>query len=570
MKLYIPPVYQRIITSDKDILCFWGSRGGAKSESIARCIIAMCLTKKGFRAFCARQTQDNKDTTLLLIFQDIINKTKGLEPKCKIFKDKIEFVNGSIIFFVGLNKRTMDKAKGIKANIYWFDEAHELDRVTYRTLVPSVREDGSKVIISFNPRYEFDFVAKEFLKNPAPNVEVIQVDYRSNPFFSEKLERQRLADKATLPYAEYKWIWENGFQPLLENSLFDNNSLNDFLVDYEYSRENYTRIIIGIDPATTHKDYNNESGLVVVGLNKNGEAVLIKDATGHLKPSQLALEASRLYHTYNCDAVVIEVNQGGDFLKHTLLGFDSTLNVIEVRAKQDKVRRMMPIANEMYLGRIKGLREESELVVGQFMKFTSNGYLGASGESPDRAEAFAWAVFELLGISEYGRTSSVFTKAMISTSNTGFVADNDVAYAFVDFLHYGIVVFDTEDNPKPNERRILKFKKAYIGELHQFKERVQSLNPNYFFINKSQDTMLTDLDLDCECYYYDDSTKNEDLILKTIPLLAEHIDVLQCEKSLWQGREENQLLSSLTRFEMGKDADSLVKSFCYAVISEIG
>lgn len=560
MKLYIPPIFQRVITSTKDILCFWGSRGGAKSESIARCIIALCLTKKGFRAFCARQTQDNKDTTLILIFQDIINNTQGLKEKCKIFKDKIEFSNGSIIFFVGLNERTMDKAKGIKANIYWFDEAHALDRVTYRTLVPSVREKDSKVIISFNPRYEFDFVVSEFLKNPAPNVEVIQVDYSTNPFFSEKLERQRVADKTTLPYAEYKWIWENGFQPMLENAIFDEQSLKDFGVDYEYSRMHFTRVIIGIDPATTSKDYNNESGVIVAGLNRVGEAVLIEDASGHLKPSDLAKRVASLYHRYDCDAVVVEVNQGGDYLKHTLLGADSSLNVIEVRAKQDKIKRMLPIANEVYLGRVKGIRHQSEKVLEQFMKFTTNGYLGAKGESPDRAEAFAWAVFELLGISEYGTEGLVFKRSMLACESDGLLFKVKVGVVYVQGNEFGLIVGNLY---KSHNKVSFIATHALKGETAKFEELTSELDIYEIYCNDivfGRNLKLKGLR---KKSHYQISNVSE-IALGSVSTLYERVNVINCAESLYLGNTKNWLLFDLLKYQ-AEDKNSetpLVCAFC--------
>lgn len=565
MKLYIPPVFQRVITSPKDILVFWGSRGGAKSESIARCIIALCTTKKGFRAFCARQTQDNKETTLILLFEDIINSLEGLKKRCKIYKDKIEFSNGSVIFFVGLNERTMDKAKGIKADLYWFDEAHALDRITYRTLIPSVREKESKVVISFNPRFEFDFVVSEFLKNPAPNVEVIQVDYRSNPFFSDKLERLRKADKAKLPYAEYMWIWENGFQPMLENAIFDETALKEFVVEYDYSHSYFTRTIIGIDPATTSKDYNNESGVVVVGLNREGEAVLIEDASGHLKPSDLAKRVSELYKKYLCDAVVVEVNQGGDYLKHTLLGADSTLRVIEVRAKQDKIKRMLPIANELYLGRLKGLKTQSEKVLEQFVKFTTNGYLGAKGESPDRAEAFAWACFELLGINEYSTQGTIFKRDMLNASIGGITTHNNLCFIYFEGSEYGAVVLDVNDD---GEYRF-NFKYALKGNTSSLLEDLKDIPLSAVYAN---DVGFEEVLREIKCKrvnLYDNPTLPlEELSLKSIPLLKSSVNVLECQNFMFEGISRNWLLYDLLNFdkENKETCSPIVRAFCASIL----
>lgn len=570
INIIIPLIYLRIIETLCKIIVFFGGRGGGKTEGISRLFLCVAYQFGGITIFCARETQDEFCTTLMLVFKDIVrNDTQfqWMRDHCTFYKDRIEFHNGSVIYFMGLSEKTQDKVKGIKANFFWFDEAHDLGKDTYELLIPSIREHNSKVVISFNTRYDYDFVSEEFLKNPAPNVEVIQVNAKDNPYLSEDLKNQMEVDKVRLPYEEYLWKWEGGFKPQSDTALFDLNTLkNSFYLKREFCLEDFTRIVVGIDPATTSKDYSNQSGLVVAGLNLEGEAVLIEDCSGLLKPNELAKKCSDLYHKYNADAVVVEVNQGGDYIKNTILGYDNSLRVLEVRAKQDKVKRMLPIANEVYLGKIKAINEKVGLgIATQFRKFTNNGYLGAKGESPDRAEAFAWACFELLGITEYGTLNTIFKPSLLKNEPRGLMQNYNACYLFVDYMRFGLLILDTYDYLGKSH---IDIKQAIEGEIENLQEVLNTIEPSLIMINKTRMSIFLSIEVSTNnVMSYKDDLNNEDLILNASFLINNNINVLKCtgEKEY----KENLILDRLSKYEKGKEPEALVKSFCYAVLQEL-
>lgn len=570
INIIIPQIYLRIIETLCKIIVFFGGRGGGKTEGIARLFLCVAYQFEGITLFCARETQDEFCATLMLVFKSIVRNDpqfQWLKEYCTFYRDRIEFYNGSTIFFIGLSEKTQDKIKGIKANFFWFDEAHALSKDTYELLVPSIREHNSKVVISFNTRYDYDFVSEEFLKNPAPNVEVIQVNAKDNPYLSQDLQNQMEADKVRLPYEEFLWKWEGGFKPESDTALFDLDVLrNEFYLKIDFKREDYTRIVIGIDPATTSKDYSNLSGLIVAGLNNAGEAVLIEDQSGLLKPNDLAKRCSELFHKYEAEAVVVEVNQGGDYIKSTLLGYDSSLRVIEVRAKQDKVKRMLPIANELYLGRIKALSEKVGLdIATQFRKFTNNGYLGAKGESPDRAEAFAWAVFELLGINEYATQGTIFKRDLLGADIGGITINSNLCFIYFEGSEYGAIVCDINDD---GDYRLI-FKHSLKGEVISLIEDLRDIPLSQVYAN---DVGFEEVLREIECRgieLYDNSTLPiEELALKTIPLLKSSVNVLECQNFSFNGINRNWLLFDLLNFDKtNKETFSpIVKAFCECML----
>ena len=505
------------------------------------------------------------------MFKDIINYDKDfafLKDYVKIFRDRIELNNGSAVFFKGLSEKTHDKVKGIKANLFWFDEAHNLQELTYELLVPSIRENNSKVVISFNPLYDYDFVAREFLKNPADNVEIIKINADDNPYLPKELADLRDSDRRRLSYENYLWKWEGGFKPMTDNALFDSEALKQFSLKREFVREDFARIVIGIDPAMTSKDFNNESGVVVAGLDNQGVAVLIHDASGHLKPNELAVKVSELYHSYNADAVVVEINQGGDYVKSTILSTDPTLRVIEARAKQDKVKRMLPIANEVFMQKIRGLSDGvSDRVLAQFRKFSSNGYLGAKGESPDRAEAFAWACFELLGISEYDTQGTFFRSTMLDCKVAGERVAERVAYAYIDSIEYGLLVFNVASLVTSKQIEITH---AIRGKVEDFAREINALNLRAVRINLCPIAQSVVGGLKCPFDFYPSKKLPHDEKAQAVaPYVKGFVNAMEAELAEWEGIRCNQILTELLRFKLGEDkASPILQCFFDMILTE--
>jgi len=151
------------------------------------------------------------------------------------------------------------------------------------------------------------------------------------------------------------------------------------------------RIVVAVDHAVTAGDDANEHGILVVGI-KGREAYVLEDGSISGTPLQWARRAIGLHDTYGADGIVVEVNQGGDLVKHTLRGVRETLNVIEVRATRGKHVRAEPIAAIYEQGRAHHVGAFPELE-NQMTQVTTAGYEGEG--SPDRLDALVWAMTEL-------------------------------------------------------------------------------------------------------------------------------------------------------------------------------
>ena len=134
-------------------------------------------------------------------------------------------------------------------------------------------------------------------------------------------------------------------------------------------------------------------GLVAAGRAENGVCYVIADETvAGLSPAGWAAKAIALWRRLQADALVVEVNQGGDMVRAVIGEADRTVPVIAVRATRGKWLRAEPVAALYEQGRVKHAGVFPALE-DEMCDFGLNGL--SSGRSPDRLDAMVWAVAHL-------------------------------------------------------------------------------------------------------------------------------------------------------------------------------
>lgn len=104
------------------------------------------------------------------------------------------------------------------------------------------------------------------------------------------------------------------------------------------------RIVVAIDPATTHHEESDETGIVIAGLSADKCAYVLEDLSGRLSPGDWGQRVCEAYWRLKADRVVAEVNKGGDLVERILRGLDPTIPYKAVRATRGKFTRAEPIA----------------------------------------------------------------------------------------------------------------------------------------------------------------------------------------------------------------------------------
>lgn len=433
--------FRSVVNLSDDVLfwVFWSGRGTGKSENLCAIIIFAMLTRS-IRVACVREVQNSMKDSVKHVLEQWIDRLK-LQEFFIITKESIKSTNGSECLFFGLRDNNSTNIKSVSnIAITFIEEAQQLSENSWRVLVPSVvRVKNPKILIAFNPRYEHDIIYKEFIaQTPPARSRVTYLTVHSNPFFKNSaLYDLYVSDKERLPASMFAHIWEGALQSATSDSLFAN-------VDFEprsVSSNDIARVVIAVDPAATARDFSNEYGIVVAALDFQGICYILADHTAHYSPAEFAKKVTALYREYSAEAIVVEVNQGGDFIKHAILSVDPCAIVREVRAHTSKSERAAPIAALMETKRLffaaplQKLKRQMQLT-------TFSGFLGAKGESPDSLDAAIWAIHYLLELKEKDSFGSVFRHTdfalklpkAATAARVAFATSSSTCYAAIESL----------------------------------------------------------------------------------------------------------------------------------------
>lgn len=149
------------------------------------------------------------------------------------------------------------------------------------------------------------------------------------------------------------------------------------------------RIVVGVDPAVSSNEFSAETGIVCVGIDQEGIGYVLDDRSIKGTPVEWANAAIALFHRSQADRIVVEANQGGDMVRHTLHTVESQVPVKAVHATRGKRTRAEPVSALYEQGRIKHVGAFPTLE-DQMCSWTTDS------ASPDRLDALVWAVTELM------------------------------------------------------------------------------------------------------------------------------------------------------------------------------
>ena len=154
------------------------------------------------------------------------------------------------------------------------------------------------------------------------------------------------------------------------------------------------RIVIGVDPPGSARPGSDGCGIVAAGLSENGTVYVLEDASVKgLSPSGWASKAVALYRRLAADALVAEVNLGGDMVRAVLQQVDASVAIKCVHATRGKWLRAEPIAAMYQQSRVKHVDPPLAALEDEMCDFGLDGL--SSGASPDRLDARVWPVTEL-------------------------------------------------------------------------------------------------------------------------------------------------------------------------------
>lgn len=169
---------------------------------------------------CARQFMNSLDESSLEEIKEAIRAQDWLEPHFEIGEKYVRTKSGRIAYkFTGLD-RNVDSVKS-KARILlcWVDEAEPVTDGAYTKLIPTLREEDSELWVTWNPESKRSATHQRFRLSTDPRYKVVELNWRDNPWFPEKLRRDMERDERERP-EQVDHIWEGGLKKVVDGAYF--------------------------------------------------------------------------------------------------------------------------------------------------------------------------------------------------------------------------------------------------------------------------------------------------------------------------------------------------------------
>lgn len=209
MKVNVVKIVREVLYAIARFKVLYGGRGSTKSWAIADYIIIKTAFGR-MRVLCAREIQGSIKDSVYRLLCDRIYFYK-LQAFFIIQRDSIQSIYGSEIIFKGLRQNISEVKSTEGINICWVEEAEKVTQDSWDILIPTVRQEGSEFLISFNPENENSdtytrFIEKDGKPVNMPGLLRAYVNWWDNPWFPDVLYREMSWCRANDP-EKYDHVW---------------------------------------------------------------------------------------------------------------------------------------------------------------------------------------------------------------------------------------------------------------------------------------------------------------------------------------------------------------------------
>lgn len=270
MKALIPvpnkliPVFE----GKADVRGSYGGRGSAKTRTFAKmtAVYAHRLAEAGKEGIilCGRQFMNSLDDSSLEEIKLAIREEDWLLDYFDIGDKYIKTKNGRIKYtFSGLDRSIASIKSKSRILLCWVDEAEEVIDAAWMVLIPTIREEDSELWVTWNPRSKNSATNRRFREESDPLYKIVEMNWRDNEMFPDKLDRERQRDLANNPEM-YDHIWEGGFLKAMAGAYWAK--------DLQKAKEEGRISVVAEDPLMTHRLFFD-----IGGTGAKADAVSIWD-----------------------------------------------------------------------------------------------------------------------------------------------------------------------------------------------------------------------------------------------------------------------------------------------------
>jgi len=180
-KIELPPKLVPIFQGEARIRASWGGRGSGKTRSFS-----LMSAVEGYRygtagisgqILCGREHLNSLEESSLEEVKAAIRSVDWLDDYYEIGERYIRSKDGRIKYvFAGL-RHNLDSIKSkAKLLLAWIDEAEGVSEEAWRKLMPTVREEGSEVWVTWNPESKDSATHKRLRLEAPDNSRIVRVN----------------------------------------------------------------------------------------------------------------------------------------------------------------------------------------------------------------------------------------------------------------------------------------------------------------------------------------------------------------------------------------------------------
>lgn len=396
---------QRIPEGAWDVWLIEAGRGFGKTRTGAETVRQWVYDGVMRIALIARTADDARST---MIEEGLLTVFPPHErPKYEPSKRKITFHTGAVARI--FTAEEPDIPRGKQQEKAWFDEISSFDNLkevwdnvmlglrigknpqAICTSTPKPRKEYREIFKSKRSKYSSlrKVVTRGSSYDNVSNLSEVFINAVIKPYEGTRKGRQEL-------HGEFLQDSEGA---LWTSRLIDAYRVADVRLDH------LVEVVVAVDPSVEFNEDSAECGIVIVGRHRNGHAYVLGDATLHAPAvtktirgetfigwAQRAVES---YYEFEADALIGEVNNGGELVEAaiqqvntTRVAKDPQVIVYEsVRASKGKRTRAEPVAMLYDKGLVHHVGAADLDLLEEQMTTWEPGE-----DSPDRLDALVWAL----------------------------------------------------------------------------------------------------------------------------------------------------------------------------------
>ena len=224
LRIKVPGKLASVFTGEARYRGAYGGRGSAKTRTFAKmaALRGVLLAQAGETGIilCGREFMNSLDESSMAEVKAAIASEPVLAAAYDVGERYIRTNDRRIEFkFAGL-RHNLDSIKSkAKIHILWVDEAEPVSEAAWVKVIPTVREHGSEIWVTWNPERKASPTNIRFRADPPEGAKIVEMNWRDNPWFPDVLEAERRLDKEKRPEL-YEHIWEGDYATVIEGAYF--------------------------------------------------------------------------------------------------------------------------------------------------------------------------------------------------------------------------------------------------------------------------------------------------------------------------------------------------------------